>query len=148
MSLSLRHPRSTSRDSHTPLLLWSKPSHQSLKSRRGTAQADGHPLPLVQAQITCESSLFSDLLSQRNLSKAEPRCSVIKNPVSRGSRLYVVLGRRLLWSLHSGSENRNRILAFPLFFLAIMTTLQAHGEFESSIISYSSNISARHASNL
>ena len=42
-------------------------SHQSLKSCRGVAKAEGHPLPLVQPQFTCESGLFSVLLPLRDL---------------------------------------------------------------------------------
>ena len=42
-------------------------SHQSLKSGRCVAQAEGYPLPLVQPQFTYESGLLSVLLSQRDL---------------------------------------------------------------------------------
>ena len=42
-------------------------SHQSLKRGRCVAQAEGHPLPLVQSQFTRESGLFSILLPQRDL---------------------------------------------------------------------------------
>ena len=42
-------------------------SHQSLKSGRCIAQAEGHPLPLVQPQIARESGPFSVLFPQRDL---------------------------------------------------------------------------------
>ena len=42
-------------------------SHQSLKSGRCTAQAEGHPLPLVQSQFARESGFLSILLPQRDL---------------------------------------------------------------------------------
>ena len=57
-------------------------SYQSLKSGRGVAQAEGHPLPLVQPQFTCESGLFSVLLPQRDLPEAQPKSSVVKNLAS------------------------------------------------------------------
>ena len=42
-------------------------SHQSLKSGRCVAQAEGHTLPLIQPQLTHDSGLFSILLPQRDL---------------------------------------------------------------------------------
>ena len=42
-------------------------SHQSLKSGRCIAQAEGHPLPLVQSQLARESGFLSILLPQRDL---------------------------------------------------------------------------------
>ena len=63
VSLSFCHPRSTSRNSRTSSLCWSKPESSVVKDRRGLAQAKIHLLPLVQAQFTCKSSLFSVLLS-------------------------------------------------------------------------------------
>ena len=41
-------------------------SHQSLKSGRCIAQAQGHPLPLVQSQFARESGFLSILLPQRD----------------------------------------------------------------------------------
>ena len=60
----------------------------------------------------------------------------------------MVLGRRPLWSPRSGSESCYRILVVP-FFLDV-TFPQAKGDFERSIISYSSSISfsAWHASDI
>ena len=125
--------------------------HQSLKSSRGIAKAEGHPLPLEQTQFTCKSSLLSVHFAQRNLPEGRTQIQCSKKnwhrPVSRGFRLCVVLGKRPL-SPRSGSKNYNRIGAFPIF--SAMTTPQAQGNFEDSIVSYSSNISvsARHASDL
>ena len=42
-------------------------SHQPLKGCRCIAQAEGHPLPLLQPQFACESGFLPVLLSQRNL---------------------------------------------------------------------------------
>ena len=127
-------------------------SHQSLKSGRGVAQAKGHPLPLVQPQFTCESGLFSNLLPQRVLPEG-------RTQVHCGEELGVTKFREALVS------SRYRVGIFfchcvqvtkiatepnlPPFFLA-MTIPQAQGNFECSIMSYSSNISisARNASDL
>ena len=51
-------------------------SHQSLKSGRCIAQAEGHPLPLVQSQFARESGFLSILLPQRDLpeSRTQVQC--------------------------------------------------------------------------
>ena len=127
-------------------------SHQSVKGRRGVAQAKGHPLPLVQPQFTCESGLLSVLHPQRDLPQG-------RTQVQCGEELGVAKFREAL------IYSRYRVGIFfchcvqvtkvakkpklPPFFL-VMTTPQAQGGFEGSIISHSSSISvsALHASNL
>ena len=51
-------------------------SHRSLKSGRCVAQAEGHPLPLVQPQFTCKSGLLPVLLPQRYLPEGRTQVSV------------------------------------------------------------------------
>ena len=63
--------------------------HQSLKSVRCVAQAEGHPLPLVQPQFKCESGLLSVLLPQRDLPEG-------RNQVQSGEELGVTKFREAL----------------------------------------------------
>ena len=127
-------------------------SQQSLKRGRCVAQAEGHPLPLVQPQFTCKSCLLYFLFPQRDLPKG-------RNQVLRGEEFGITKFRETL--VYSRYRVRNffchriqiakfaRKLKLPPFFFAIITP-EAHGDFEGSIMSYSSNlyISARHASDL
>ena len=123
-----------------------------MKSGRCVAQAEGHPLPLVHPQFTRETGLFSILLTQRDLPEG-------RTQVQCGEELGITKFREAL--VYSRYRVRifycHRVQAVkvatrpelpPLFFA--ITTPQAHGDFEGSIMSYSSNISisARHASDL
>ena len=127
-------------------------SHQSLKSGRCVAQAEGHPLPLVQPQFTCESGLLSVLLLQRDLpeGRTQDQCgeerSITKFREAFGYPRY----RVSIFYCHCVQVTKvaTKPKLHPFFFA--MTTPQAHGDFEGSIMSYSSNISisARHASDL
>ena len=118
-------------------------SHQSLKSGRRVAQAEGHPLLLVQPQFTCECGLLSVLLPQRDLPEG-------RTQVQSGEELGFTKFREAFVY----SRYRVRVFYFrrvqvtkvatetklpPLFFA--MTTPQAHGNFECSIMWYSSDIS-------
>ena len=127
-------------------------SHQSLKSGRCVAQAEGHPLPLVQPQITRESGLFSILLPQRDLpqGRTQVRCGEeLGITKSREALVYSRYRVRIFYRYRVQVAKVATKLKLPPFFFAI-TTQQAHGNFEGSIMSYSSNISisARHASDL
>ena len=127
-------------------------SHQSLKRGRCVAQAEGNPLPLAQHQLTCESCLLSVLLPQRDLPEG-------RNQVQCGEELGITKFREaLVYPLyrvrifHCHRVQVAKVATkhkLPPFFFFI-TTPQAHGGFEGSIMSYSSNISfsARHASDL
>ena len=127
-------------------------SHQSLKSGHCVAQAEGHPLPLVQPQLTCESVLLSVLLPQRSLPEG-------RTPVQSGEefgftkfREAFVYSRYWVRVFYCHRVQITKVATepkLPPFFFA-MTTPQAHGDFEGSIMSYSSNISisARHDSDL
>ena len=57
-------------------------SHQSLKSGRCVAQAEGHPLPLVQPQLTRESGFSLSFFRRGTCHKAEPKSNVVKNLAS------------------------------------------------------------------
>ena len=126
-------------------------SHQSLKSRRGVAQAKGHPLPLVQPQFTCESSLLSVLLPQRDLPEGRTEVHVVKNLASPCFESLSSPRGIGYASFFCHCVQVTKVATKPKLppFLA-MTTTQAQGDFEGSIMSVSSiiSISARHASNL
>ena len=127
-------------------------SHQSLKSGRCVAQAKGHPLPLVQPQLTRESGLFSILLPQRDLSEGRTQVQCGEELGITKFREALVYSRyqvRIFYSYRVQVAKVATKHKLPPFFFAI-TTPQAHGDFEGSIMSYSSNISisARHASDL
>ena len=127
-------------------------SHQSLKSGCCVAQAEGHPLPLIQPQFTCESGLLSVLLPQSDLAEG-------RTQVQCGEELGITkFGEALVYSrywvriFYCQRVQTAKVATEPKlspFFFA-MTTPQAHGNFEGSIMSYSSkiSISARHASDL
>ena len=127
-------------------------SHQSLKRGRCVAQAKGHPLPLVQPQFTCESCLLSVLLPQRNLpeGRTQVQCGEIFGITKFRETLVYSRYRVRIFYCHrvqvAKVATKQKLL--PFFFA--ITTPQAHGAFEGSIMSYSSNISisARHASDL
>ena len=120
-------------------------SHQSLKSGRCIAQAEGHPLPLVQSQFARDSGFLSILLPQRDLPEG-------RTQVQCGEELGITkLREALVYSQYRGRIfYRYRVQVtkvatkpkLPPFFFAI-TTPQAHGDFEGSIMSYSSNIFRR-----
>ena len=126
--------------------------HQSLKSVRCIAQAEGHRLPLAQPQFTCKSGLLSVLHPQTELPE-------VRTQVQFGEELGITkFGEELLYSRYrvrifychrvqvakSATEPK-----LPPFFFAI-TTPHVHGNFEGSIMWYLSNISisARHAFSL
>ena len=127
-------------------------SHQSLKSGRCIAQAEGHPLPLVQSQFARKSGFLSILLPQMDLPEG-------RTQVQCGEELGITKLREALvysrYRVHIFYRYRVQVTKvatkpkLPPFFFAI-TTPQAHGDFEGSIMSYSSSISisARHASDL
>ena len=54
-------------------------SQQSLKVRRGLAQAKGHPVPQEQTQFTCKCSLLSVLITQRNLPEGRTQIQCSEN---------------------------------------------------------------------
>ena len=127
-------------------------SHQSLKSGRCIAQVEGHPLPLVQSQFACESSFLSILLPQRDLPEGRTQVQCGEELGITKLREALVYSRyrvRIFYRYRVQVTNVATILKLPPFFFAI-TTPQAHGDFEGSIMSYSSNISisAQHASDL
>ena len=142
----------TSQDYRTSLSLWSKPEPSVFEKWPLRCTTEGHPLPMVQPQLTRESGLFSILLPQRDLPEG-------RTQVQCGEELGITKFREAL------VYSRYRVRIFyryrvqvakvatkpklPPFFFAIAIP-QAHGDFEGSIMSYSSNISisARHASNL
>ena len=64
-------------------------SHQSLKSCCCIAQAEGHPLPLVQSQFARESGFLSILLPQRDLPEG-------RTQVQRGEELGITKLREAL----------------------------------------------------
>ena len=127
-------------------------SHQSLKSGRCVAQAEGQPLPLVQPQFTRESGLFSILLPQRDLPEGRTQVQCGEELCINKFRDALVYSRYRLSILYCHRVQVAKVGTkpkLPPFFFAI-TTPQAHGDFEGSIMSYSNNISisARNASNL
>ena len=127
-------------------------SHQSLKSGRCVAQAEGHPFSLVQPQLTRESSLFSILLLQRDLPEGRTQVQCGEELGITKFRVALVYSRywvRIFYCYRVQVAKVATKPMLPLFFSSI-TTPQAHGDFEGSIVSYSSNISisARHASDL
>ena len=127
-------------------------SHQSLKSGRCVAQAEGHPLPLVQPQLTRESGLFSILLPQRDLPEGRTQVHCGEELGITKFREALVYSRYRVRIFYCYRVQVTKVATkpkLPPFFFAI-TTPQTHGDFEGSIMSYSSNISisARHASNL
>ena len=126
-------------------------SHQSLKSGRCVAQAEGHPLPLVQPQLTCESGLLSVPLPQRDLpeGKTQVQCGEELGVTKFREALVYSRYRLRIFCCHRVQIAKVTTEPKPPFFFA-MTTPQANGDCEGSIMSYSSNISisARHASDL
>ena len=126
-------------------------SHQSLKSGRCAAQAEGHPLLLVQLQFTRESGLFSILLPQRDLPESRTQVQCGEELGITKFREDLVYSRYRVRIFYCHRVQVAKVAKKPKlpFFFAI-TTPQAHGDFEGSIMSYSSNnsISARHASDL
>ena len=127
-------------------------SHQSLKCGRCAAQAEGHPLPLVQPQLTRESGLFSILLPQRDLPEGRTQVQCGEELGITKFREALVYSRYRVRIFYRYRVQVAKVATKPKlspFFFAI-TNPQAHGDFEDSIMSYSSNISisARHASNL
>ena len=127
-------------------------SHQSLKSGRCVAQAEGNPLPLVQPQLACESGLFSILLTQRDLpeGRTQVQCGEELGIAKfREALVYPRYRVRIFYCYRVVVAKVATKPKLPPFFFDI-TTLQAHGDFEGSIMAYSSNISisALHASNL
>ena len=127
-------------------------SHQSFKSGRCIAQADGHPLPLVQTQFARESVLFSILFPQRDLPEGRTQvqgCEELGITKCREDLVYSRYRVRIFYRYRVQVKKVATKHKLPPFFFAI-TTPQAHGDFEGSIMSYSSNISnsAWHASDL
>ena len=127
-------------------------SHQSLKSGRCVAQAEWHPLPLVQPQLTRESGLFSILLPPRDLPEGRTQVQCGKELGITKFREALVYSRyqvRIFYRYRVQVAKVATKPKLPPSFFAI-TTPQAHGDFEGSIMSYSSNISisARHAFDL
>ena len=127
-------------------------SHQPLKGRCGVAQAEGHPLPLVQPQFTCISSLFSVLLPQKDLPEGRAQvqcCEELGIAKFREALIYLRYRVGIFYCYCVQVTKPQQNLNSPPFFLA-MTTPQSQGDFEGSIMSYSSNISisALHASDL
>ena len=127
-------------------------SHQSLKSGRCIAQADGHPLPLVQSQFARESGFLSIPLPQRDLPEGRTQVQCGEELGITKLREALVYSRyrvRIFYRYRAQVTKVATKPKLPRFFFAI-TTPQAHGDFECSIMSYSSNISfsARHASDL
>ena len=126
-------------------------SHQSLKSGRCVAQAEGHPLPLVQPLFTRKSGLFSILLTQRDLpeGRTQVQCGEELGITKfREALVYSWYPVRIFYCHRVQVAKVATKFKLPPFFFAISTP-QAHGNFEGSIMSYSSNISisARHSSN-
>ena len=126
-------------------------SHQSLKGGRCVAQAEGHP-PLIRPQFTRESGLFSILLPQRDLpeGRTQVQCGEELGITKFEEALvYSPYRIRIFYRYRVQVTKVATKSKLPPFFFAI-TTPQAHGNFEGSIMSYSSNISisARHASDL
>ena len=118
-------------------------SHQSLKSGRCVAQAEGHPLPLVQPQLTRKSGLFSILLPQRDLQegRTQVQCGEELGITKfREALVYLRYRVRIFYRYRVQVTKVTSKPKLPPFFFAI-TTPQAHGDFEGSIMSYSSNIS-------
>ena len=125
---------------------------QSLKGRRGVAQAKGHPLLLVQPQFTCESGFYFVLFSQRDLPEGRTQVQYGEDVGFAKFREALVYSRYRvrIFSCHCVQVTKVATKPkLPHFFLA-MTNPQAQGDFEGFIMSYSSNISisARHASDL
>ena len=126
--------------------------YQSLKRGRCVAQAEGHPLPLVQPQFTCKSGLLSVLLPQRDLPEGRTQVQSGEELASPSfERLSSIRGIGYASFIVTAFKKRKsqQNLSCPPFFFAT-TTPQAHCDFEESIMSSSSNISisARHASDL
>ena len=127
-------------------------SHQSLKSGRCVAQAESHPLSLVQPQLTRESGLFYILLPQRDPPEGRTQAQCGEELGITKFREAFVYSRYRVRVFYRYRVQVVKVATkpqLPPFFFAI-TTSQAHGDFEVSIMSYSSNISisARHASDL
>ena len=127
-------------------------SHQSLKSGCCVAQAEGHPFPLVQPQITCKSVLLSFLLSQRDLPEGRTQVKSGEELGVTKLRESFVYSRYRVRIFYCHRVQVTKVATEPKlspFFFA-MTNPQAHGNFEGSIMSYSSNnsVSARYGSDL
>ena len=149
--LSPRHPRTTAHKIPVlPRYSGQNLSYQSLKGRRGVARAKGHPLPLVQLQFTCESGLFSVLLPQRDLPEGRNQVQCVEELGVAKFQEALIYSRYRVCIFFCHLVQVTKVATkpkLPSFFLAI-TTPQAQGDFEASIMSYSSNISisVRHAS--
>ena len=123
-------------------------SHQSLKSGRCVAQAERHPLPLVQTQFTCESGLLSVLLPQRDLPEGRTQVQCGEELGVTKFQEVLVYSRYRVRIFYCHRVHSAKFATEPrLPLLSAMSTQQAHGDFDGSIMSYSGNISisARHA---
>ena len=125
---------------------------QSQECGRSVAQSERHPLPLEQSQLAREARFLPILLSEWHL--PERRAQIQRREELRVPQLGEALidaGNRVC-VLYSHCVQVTEITTkpeLPPSFLA-MTTPQAHGDFDGSIMSYSINISISllHASNL
>ena len=126
--------------------------HQSLECGRRVAQSERHPLPVEQSQLTRDARFLPILLSEWHL--PERRAQMQRREEVRFPQLGEALIDVGIWVcvLYRHCVQVTEITTkaeLPPFFFA-MTTPQAHGDFEGSIMSYSINISISflHASDL
>ena len=115
-----------------------------------STQAEGHPLLLVQPQFASESCLFPVLLPQRDLPEGRAQVQWDEELSITKFREAFVSSRYRVRIFHRYRVQEAKVATkpkLPPFFFTI-TTPQAHGDFEGSIMSYSSDtsISARHPS--
>ena len=119
------------------------PGHESLECGFRVAQSEWHPLALEQSQFAREACFLPILLSEWHLPERGAqiqRREEIRVPqlgkvlINAGNRVCVFYRHRVQVAEITAKPD------LPPFFLAI-TTPQAHGDFDGSIISYSINIS-------
>ena len=106
------HPRNTSQGVRTSSSLWSKPEPSVFEkwpvlctSRRASSSTGTTPIHMRIRSFLCPSSAEGPARS-KNPSPVWRR--TWRHQVSRGSRLFAVSDTRLLVSLRSSNESRNR----------------------------------------
>ena len=111
-------------------------SHQSLKSGRCIAQADGHPLPLVQSQFARESGFLSIPLPQRDLPEGRTQVQCGEELGITKLREALVYSRyrvRIFYRYRAQVTKVATKPKLPPFFFAI-TTPQAHMAISSVLL--------------
>ena len=160
--LQTRHHRHNTAHDEVPVFLGyirECLGHQSLECDRRVAQSERQPLPVEQSQLAREARFLPILLSEWHL--PERRAQIQRRKEFRVPQLgealidvgnwVCVLYRHCVQVTEITELQKFQATKaeLPPFFFAMITP-QAHGDFDGSIMSYSTNISISflHASDL